>query len=306
MKKILIVKGKRGKEDALIKYLKKKLEADCQITVDRWSEVIFEIEPGKVKPFLGEEPILGFDLVWLRRTQPHFHYLAKALALVLKKEGIRYLDSAWAENKIGEKFLNYVILALEGLPVPPSFFCLGEKILAKKEKIISNFGLPLIAKNSKKGVGRGVFLIKKEKDLADLFKISAPDDTYLFQKFYPNDGDFRIVVLGGKVWAWEKRTRVKDEFRNNAGLGGKEEFFPLEKIPPNFAKVACKAAKVLGLEIAGVDILVDKVTGKLWILEVNRQPDFTADLKISPELPVVASFIKEILANKNEGPFEKI
>ena len=59
--------------------------------------------------------------------------------------------------------------------------------------------------------------------------------------------------------------------------------------------MAIKASEILNLEVAGVDILVEKSTSLMWILEVNMAPGFTYDTKVSPELSMLAEFFKEEL-----------
>lgn len=292
MKKILILKGKFSQNDYLINFLRENLGENFQVQQGEWPDVFFEIEPGKVEAFLGEQPISNFDLVWFRRTGRKYHYLAKALALVLEKHRVRYFDTAWGQNKIGEKLLAHVLLASAALPVIPSLCCLGEKILSCQKKITGRFGFPLVVKDTKKGLGKGVYFLKNEADIKNFSRQADKEEIFMFQKFYPNNGDFRIVVLGGKVEVWEKRVRKQEEFRNNVALGATEEFFPLENIPKEMAEISARAAKILHLDVAGVDVLVDK-TGKFWILEVNRQPNFTPDVKVSPELSAIASFLKK-------------
>jgi len=137
--------------------------------------------------------------------------------------------------------------------------------------------------------------LQKVQDFQELLQKTAKNSQFLFQKFYANDGDYRILVLGKEVRVWEKRTRKKGEFRNNIALGGEEKFFPLKKIPAKMAEIAMSAAGSLNLQIAGVDILVEKKTDKMWLLEVNHAPCFTYEVKISPEIPAVAAFLSQVL-----------
>jgi D-alanine-D-alanine ligase-like ATP-grasp enzyme len=80
-------------------------------------------------------------------------------------------------------------------------------------------------------------------------------------------------------------------------LGAKEEFMDIKKIPPKIKNVAIRAARALDIQIAGVDILIDK-KGNLWVLEVNRGPGLTYDSKVSPELDNLASFFAQELRER--------
>jgi ribosomal protein S6--L-glutamate ligase len=79
--------------------------------------------------------------------------------------------------------------------------------------------------------------------------------------------DIRALVVGGKVVACMRRRANGDEFRSNFHLGGSVEKV---QIDTNFEKIAIKAARILGLEIAGVDLL-ESDRGAL-VLEVNSSP----------------------------------
>jgi len=94
--------------------------------------------------------------------------------------------------------------------------------------------------------------------------------------------------LGGKPAAYYQKIR-KDpkEFRANTALGAEEKFLKVSRAPEGMKKEAVKAAKVLGLEVTGVDFLIDDKTGKRYLLEANRGPGFTNP---SPEMDALASF----------------
>lgn len=299
MKQVLIVLTK-AEDNALTKYLKSNLGKEVNFTLAAWSDLSLFIGPQQFEAYFGNQPLNKPDFVWLRRTINTCHPMAKAFALYLETSKIQYFDRAWSMNKIGgDKMVNSAILSLAGLPVMPSYFCFAEKISSNKIKIIERFGFPIIAKNIQKNRGEGICLFKKEADFTNLIKVAEVGEIYLFQKFYPNNGDFRIVVLGNEVVAWERRIAASGDFRNNASRGGREEFYPVADIPQEIASLSIQAAQALGLQVAGVDVLTDKETGKNWMMEVNRAPGFTTDLNISPELPAVASFFKRFLKLSN-------
>jgi ribosomal protein S6--L-glutamate ligase len=79
--------------------------------------------------------------------------------------------------------------------------------------------------------------------------------------------DIRAFVVGGKVVASMRRKAKGSEFRSNFHLGGEVERL---EISERYAEIACKAADILGLEIAGVDML-ESDRGPL-VLEVNSSP----------------------------------
>lgn len=302
MGKLLILVGKIGpKKEFLAEYIAKNLPSDAKLVLARFSDLIFTIDKRKIEIVIDGTGyrIRDFDLVYFRRTGGKFLSMAGTLGICLKAFGINFFDSTFKEIGVaGDKLTSYVRLSLAGLPTIPAYFCCYTKIFEKREEIIERLGLPLVAKQLSLQRGKGVFLIKKIEDF-DLLNKDFSQSQFLFQKYCFNESEYRLLVLGETIGSFEKKLKISaKEFRHNVGLGSKEEFIDISKIPEKMKKIAIKAAKVLNIQIAGVDILVDK-KGKMWILEVNRGPGLTYDSQISPELDSLASFFKQELKKSN-------
>jgi ribosomal protein S6--L-glutamate ligase len=80
--------------------------------------------------------------------------------------------------------------------------------------------------------------------------------------------DIRAIVAGRKVVAAMRRRAQKGEFRSNLHRGG--DAVPLPDLDPRYVKAAVEACKVMGLEVAGVDMLETRAGPK--ILEINSSP----------------------------------
>jgi ribosomal protein S6--L-glutamate ligase len=79
--------------------------------------------------------------------------------------------------------------------------------------------------------------------------------------------DVRVIVVGGRVVASMRRVAKAGEFRSNLHRGGRGDKVVL---PRAYRSVAIRAAKAMGLEVAGVDMLEGKAGPK--ILEINSSP----------------------------------
>jgi hypothetical protein len=84
-----------------------------------------------------------------------------------------------------------------------------------------------------------------------------------------------------------RRNRVKKDFRTNYSLGGTVE---KTKVTPEQEEIAINSAKAIGCNWCGVDIIVDKKTGKNYVLEVNASPG-TQGLKKATGIDVVSDII---------------
>ena len=259
----------------------------------------FSISDKDIYVEIDGSPITDFDLVYFRRAGGGFSIVAATLAICLKAKSIKFIDSSWGEiGPLGSKFTSLVKLSVLGSPIIRSIYVRQKQIDNYKERIIKELGLPLIAKELSMQKGKGVYKIASIEDFAKLPAESSggSSNQFLFQE-YKNVGDeYRLLVLGQKVCVWEKKIlTVEGEFRHNVSLGAREEFLDIDKVPADLAKIAEDAAIKLNLQIAGVDVAKDVVTGKYHLIEVNRGPGFTYDTNLSPEMDQIAKFFLEEL-----------
>jgi ribosomal protein S6--L-glutamate ligase len=136
-------------------------------------------------------------------------------------------------------------------------------------------GTPVIVKLARGTHGNGVVLAetkKAAKSVLQAFYLSNEDGTnVLLQEFVEESAgtDIRAFVVGGRVVASMKRQSLDDDFRSNLHKGGEGT---IVKLTPEETKMALKAAKAMGLAVAGVDMMRSN-RGPL-ILEVNASPGF--------------------------------
>ena len=199
MKKILIFVGLLQKPDGtlsgrkLTDYLSGKLP-QAQIQLAQLTDVVIEMGLGRVKAKINEQDITDYDIVWFRSTPAKQANLVKAIAQILDHSKVKYFDSAWGKNKIGNKLSSLVAINLAGVPVPQTIYF--SSLNTKAKDIALRFGFPLVAKDVQLNRGTGIFLINKQEELGKLFE--AEGHEYLLQKYYPNDGYFRVLVLNDK------------------------------------------------------------------------------------------------------------
>jgi glutathione synthase/RimK-type ligase-like ATP-grasp enzyme len=303
MGNLLILVDKLGeKKETFAEYLAQNIPGSV-VALARFADIIYEVDGKNISITVAgiDKDIKFFDLVYFRRAGGDYGSSAATLAACLNHLNIRYFDTAFDNiGSLGSKFTSYLRLSLAGLPTIPSFFCFQGHIETYKEKIISNLGLPLVAKELWIQRGEGVFLIKTKEDFDKLPKQSETgrDHEFMFQKFVESNEEYRILVLKDTIGAFEEKIRTNpDEFRNNVALGAREEFLDINKIPDDIKDISIKAAAALDIQLAGVDITVDK-KGHKWLLEVNRGPGLTYDTKISPELANLAKFFTNELKEK--------
>ena len=160
------------------------------------------------------------------------------------------------------------ILARNNIPVPRTTYV--RDTLDIQAAIDSVGGLPVVIKVTSGTQGQGVFLRHTLHEAKNLVQgLLMTGRSILIQEYIAESHgtDIRALVVGDKVVASMRRKARGREFRSNYHLNGTVEKVDL---PDDIAEVACRAARVLGLHIAGVDLL-ESDQGPL-VLEVNSSP----------------------------------
>ncbi|HCY56177.1 MAG TPA: alpha-L-glutamate ligase, partial [Oceanicaulis sp.] len=167
-----------------------------------------------------------------------------------------------------DKLYAHQLLARAGIGMPSTAFAHSPKDTKTLIELVG--GAPLVVKLLESTQGRGVVLADTKKaaeSVIDAFR--GLEANFIVQEFVKEAGgaDIRCFVVGGKVVAAMKRQASADEFRSNLHRGGTAEAV---KITPEERSTAVRAAKAMGLSVAGVDLLRSNSGPK--ILEVNSSP----------------------------------
>ncbi len=296
MKKILILVDSIGEKKELFAHLiSQRVGDDVKIELGRFADLYFEIDDGKVNVEINDVNISTYDLIFFRRAGDKFSGIALTLATALDALNVKYIDKSWGESgHLGSKFSSLIKLANAKLPIFPTVYFWQTNLNIYKDRVIKKFGYPLIAKEISTQKGKGVHIIKSEADFDKLPLLDSQgrENKYMFQKYISIDKEYRILVLGDKIGVWEEKIQTNpDEFRHNVSQGAEELFLPLNEIPKEIANIAVTGAKTLNLQMAGVDLAIEKETHKPYLIEINRGPGLTYDTKISPEIDKIAGFL---------------
>jgi ribosomal protein S6--L-glutamate ligase len=178
------------------------------------------------------------------------------------------LNGSVAISRARDKLRAMQLLARKGIALPKTGF--ANSPADSKDLIQMVGGAPLIIKLLDGTQGAGVVLAdtnKAAESVIDAFK--TLNANFLVQEFVKEaDGkDLRCFVIGNKVVAAMERSAVAGEFRSNIHRGGTAQ---MVEITPEERRIALEATKIMGLSVAGVDIIRSKSGPK--VLEVNASP----------------------------------
>lgn len=167
-----------------------------------------------------------------------------------------------------DKLRSLQILSKHDIGIPYTSYARDKKdILPAMERV---GGAPLIIKLLEGTQGVGVILADKmEIAQAIIETLHSAEQNVLLQKFVAESKgkDVRAFVIGDRVVAAIRRVAQGQEFRSNVHRGGVAEAI---EIDPAYAEAAVRAAQILGLRVAGVDMLEGKDGPQ--IMEVNSSP----------------------------------
>ena len=169
----------------------------------------------------------------------------------LENKGIKCFNNSLTNRIANNKFLSFKFLSKENIPVIPTFSSLEE---------VCEF--PLVMKSVDGHGGQEVYLINSKEE-AETFK--KKNKRYVYQKYYPNEGDLRLYVLNKRVIGAVYR-HSKNDFRSNFSLGGEVTAYKPEK---EIVNVAIKVASLLNADYIGVDFI--KANDK-WLINEIEDP----------------------------------
>lgn len=193
------------------------------------------------------------------------------LGKFLKNQGIPVFNDPDVIETCDNKARQYMILAQNNIPMPRTI--IAPKVYAKftiqhsgyYENVLDTLGLPMIIKEAHGSFGMKVYLIEtKEQFYEKVEQLNGIE--YIFQEFISSSRgrDIRVNVVGGQVIACMYRHSETD-FRANITNGGTASVITLTD---RQKEVALDAARVLGAEFAGVDLLFGENEEPL-VCEVN-------------------------------------
>ena len=217
--------------------------------------------------YRGGKVLSDLDAV-ITRIRPSVTFYGCALARQFESMGVYTINSSAAITQSRDKLFSLQLLLKNGVSIPTTGF--ANSPMDTNDLIDMVGGAPLIVKLLEGTQGRGVVLAETKKAAESVINaFKALRANLLVQEFIKEaDGkDLRCFVIDGKVVASIQREAAPGEFRANIHQGGTAS---IVKITPEERALSIKAAKILGLKVAGVDIIRSK-NGPL-LLEVNSSP----------------------------------
>ncbi|MFI3136753.1 MAG: 30S ribosomal protein S6--L-glutamate ligase [Methylococcaceae bacterium] len=216
--------------------------------------------------YKGEE-LKGFDIV-IPRIGASVTFYGTAVLRQFEMMNVFPLNESVAISRSRDKLRSTQLLARKGIGLPVTGFANNPDDI--EDLLAEVGGAPLVIKLLEGTQGIGVVLAETQKAAESVIQaFMGLKANIMVQEFIKEAGgsDIRCFVIGDKVVSAMKRQGAEGEFRSNLHRGGTAT---LVRLTPEERSTAIRAARILGLNVCGVDLL--RSNHGPVVMEVNSSP----------------------------------
>lgn len=264
------------------------ISARHNVRVIDFMECDLLIEDGEYKVVYEHEFLIKPDFV-IPRIGSSVTFYGCTVLRHFEKMGVPVLNTPEGIINSRDKFRSPQLLSEAGIRIPKTYF---SNDLYYAERIVrDHLGYPFIMKVLEGTHGEGVFLVHTEDEAKSLMDEHVRKGARIILQEYIAEfsgKDIRLIVIDGEVVASMMRTAQEGDFRSNIHRGGKGEVIELSE---QEKEMAIRACLVLGLKMAGVDIMRSE-KGPM-IIEVNSSPGLEGIEGVS-EVKVAEKLVESI------------
>src|SRR5216684_1099423 len=229
----------------------------------------FDIRLSRRNPelYYQGEPVGAVDAV-IPRIGASITFFGLAVVRQFEMMGVYCLNESQAIARSRDKLRSLQLLSRHDIGLPPTVYTRQADHVPDCIERVE--GPPVVVKLLEGTQGIGVILAESTQAASSVIEaFHGLDQNILIQKFIheAKGSDIRALVVGRRVVAAMRRQAVAGEFRSNIHRGGTAKKI---RLPAECRKTALAAARVLGLRVAGVD-LIESAEGPM-VMEVNSSP----------------------------------
>ncbi|PZQ88970.1 MAG: 30S ribosomal protein S6--L-glutamate ligase [Leifsonia xyli] len=231
------------------------------------------------------KPLSDYDAI-LPRIGASITYFGTAVVRQFEQMDVYTPNTANGISNARDKLRATQILSRHNIGMPATTFVRNRADVRPAIEQVG--GAPVVIKLLEGTQGIGVILAPEVKVAEAIIEtLQSTNQNVLIQHFVSESRgrDIRALVVGDRVVAAMRRTAKGDEFRSNVHRGGSVERVDLS---PEYAQVAVRSAQIMGLRVAGVDML-EGADGPL-VMEVNSSPGLQG-IEAATQLDVAGAII---------------
>lgn len=252
-----------------------------------------DLERGEPDLYFRQKRLSQYDAV-LPRIGASITYFGTAVVRQFEQMDIFCANTSGGISNSRDKLRSLQILSKHHIGMPQTTFVRDRKdVIPAIERI---GGAPVIIKLLEGTQGVGVILADSVKIAEAIIEtLQSTKQNVLVQKFVAESKgrDIRALVVGDQVVAAMRRVAQGQEFRSNVHRGGRTEPVILDE---SYCETAIRAAQIMGLRVAGVDMLEGKDGPQ--IMEVNSSPGLEG-IETCTQLDIAGAIVDYIAAQVN-------
>lgn len=252
-----------------------------------------DLNRGQPALFYRNKPLSHYDAV-LPRIGASVTYFGTAVVRQFEQIDVFCANSSIAITNSRDKLRATQILSRHQIGIPPTTFVRDRADVVPAIERVG--GAPVVIKLLEGTQGVGVILAESIKVAESIIEtLHSTNQNVLVQKFIAESRgrDIRALVVGDQVVAAMRRVAHGQEFRSNLHRGGTTEKIELDEV---YRETAVRAAQIMGLRIAGVDLL-ESLDGP-QVMEVNSSPGLQG-IEASTGLDVAGAIVDYLAAQVN-------
>ncbi|MBR9681905.1 MAG: RimK family alpha-L-glutamate ligase [Candidatus Altiarchaeota archaeon] len=213
-------------------------------------QINVEIRKGNFALTYKNKDLMNYEVIYPRIPRTYKKFGATILSL-LQQGGAQLPITPESLVLSHNKFLTLLLLQERDIPVPETYMAVKRETL---EHALEKLDYPLVMKLIYGSKGAGVmFADSKQSAVSVMDALERFNEPIFVEEFIKNKGeDVRLYIVGGRVISSMKRVAKEGEMRSNIGIGGVgEKYEPTHEEK----RMALKSAKVLEMDICGIDIM---------------------------------------------------
>lgn len=252
-----------------------------------------DLEQGKPDLYFHQKQLSGYDAV-LPRIGASITYFGTAVVRQFEQMDVFCANSSASISNSRDKLRSLQILSRHHIGIPQTTFVRDKKDVLPAIARVG--GAPVVIKLLEGTQGIGVLLAESVKSAEAIIELlQSQKQSVLIQKFVAESKgrDIRAFVVGDQVVGAMRRVAQGQEFRSNVHRGALTEPVVLDRI---YRETAVQAAQIMGLRIAGVDLLEGKDGPQ--VMEVNSSPGLEG-IEACTQLDIAGAIIDYIAAQIN-------
>ena len=266
------------------------LQRGHEVKVLNTLKFAIDLRKGIPDLYFRQKPLSHYDAV-LPRIGTSVTYFGTAVVRQFQQMDVFCANTAHGILNSRDKLRSLQILSRHHIGIPSTTFVKDKKdVIPAIERV---GGAPVVIKLIEGTQGIGVLLAESRKAAEGIIELlQSQKQNVLVQKFVAESKgkDIRAFVVGDRVVAGMRRVAQGQEFRSNVHRGGVAEAIELDE---QYQETAVRAAQILGLRVAGVDML-ESADGP-QIMEVNSSPGLEG-IETCTDLDIAGAVIDYIAA----------